>query len=325
MDNQVFRHSACAMNQVLSIRAFARVAEVGSFTRAADSLDIPKATVSKLVQDLEAHLGVRLLQRTTRKVVVTPDGRAYYERTARLIRELEDVDSSFSGAKGKPRGKIRVDTSGAPGRNIVIPALPQFFERYPDITIDLGVSDRPVDLVTENVDCVIRGGPMNELSNVARHLARVSMSTAATPGYLKKFGTPKHPRDLQTGHKIVGYRLAETGRAMPTRFERNGQKFEFDGPTCLNVNDGAARLVGGLAGLGVMQTFSFLMRPYIESGALIPILDDWRPPPYPFYAMYPANRHMNTRVRVFVDWLIELFGSLELDAPVAAAAKRRCS
>lgn len=309
------------MNQLLGIRAFGRVVETGSFTRAADSLDMPKATVSKLVQDLETHLGAQLLQRSTRRLAVTPDGRAYYERTARLLRELEDVDASFAGARVKPRGKIRVDVSGAPARSLIIPALPRFFGHYPDITLDLGISDRTVDLVSENLDCVIRGGPMNELSAVARPLGAASWTTAATPGYLKKFGTPKHPRDLQKGHRIVGYRLAETGRALPTRFERGGQKFEFDGPAQLNVNDGAARLAGGLAGLGVMQTFSFLMQPHLSSGELVPILEEWRPPPYPFFVMYPPNRHMSARVRVFVDWLVELFGTLDLK-PVAKRSVR---
>jgi len=299
------------MNQLLSIRAFARVVEAGSFTRAADSLDMPKASVSKLVQDLEAYLGVQLLQRSTRRVAVTADGRAYYERTGRLLRELEDVDASFAGARAKPRGKIRVDCSGAIAR-LVIPALPVFFGRYPDISVDLGVSDRTVDLVSENIDCVIRGGPMNALSHVARPLGHASWTTSATPAYLKKFGTPKHPRDLLKGHRIVGYRLAETGRALPTRFERGAQKFEFDGPAILNVNDGGSRLAGGLAGLGLMQTFSFLVRSYIASGELVPILREWNPPPYPFFVMYPPNRHLSARMRVFVDWLVELFSALDL-------------
>jgi len=302
------------MNQLLCIRAFARVVETGAFTRAADTLEMPKATVSKLVQDLEAHLGARLLQRSTRRLTVTADGRDYYERTARLVRELEDVDASFSGAQARPRGKIRVDTSGQPGRMLIIPALPDFFARYPDIGIDLGVRDRSIDLIGENVDCVIRGGPIKDLAQVARPLGAAAWSTCATPAYLKAFGAPRHPRDLLKGHRIVGYQVADTGRAMPTRFERNGQKFEFTGPAQLNVNEGAARLAGGLAGLGVFQTFDFAVRPHIERGELVPVLTQWNPPPYPFHLIYPPNRHQSARLRVFVDWLVELFATLDLKA-----------
>src|SRR5450830_1402071 len=174
------------MNQLLAFRCFARVYEIGSFNKAADSLELPKATVSKLVQDLESYLGLRLLQRSTRQVSATADGQAYYEGTARLIRELEDFDQSFSGAHVKPRGKIRVNVGGVPGRQIILPALPEFFARYPDLQIDFGVSDHTVDLIGDNVDCVVRGGTPNALSMVARLLGSASWTTCATPAYLEK-------------------------------------------------------------------------------------------------------------------------------------------
>src|SRR5688572_20263557 len=167
------RHSPAeqaAMNQLLAIRAFARVAETESFTKAADSLQMPKTSVSKLVADLEQHLGVKLLTRTTRRVVVTPDGASYYRQTERLMRELDDIDTSLSGSNRKPRGTVRVSLGSSLASSVVIPALPDFCRRYPDIHIDLEVSDQHVDLVGENVDCALRGGPTSDQSVVARLL-----------------------------------------------------------------------------------------------------------------------------------------------------------
>jgi LysR family transcriptional regulator for bpeEF and oprC len=299
------------MNQLLSIRCFARVVETGSFTRAADSLEMPKATVSKLVQDLEAYLGVLLLQRTTRKVAITADGNAYYERTARLIRELEDIDLSFSGDHKKPRGKIRVDIGGLPARMIVIPALPGFFARYPGMQIDFGVGDRNVDLVGDNVDCVVRGGPMTELSLVSRLLGTASWTTCATAAYLLANGTPQHPRDIKSGHRIVSYHSALSGRAIPGVFEKKSERIEVDGPYTVSVNDGNARLAAGLAGLGILQTFTYAIRSELQAKTLVPILAGWAPTRYPFHVVYPPNRNLSNRVRVFIDWLVEIFEALD--------------
>ena len=185
------------MDQLLAIRGFARVVEAGSFTRAADSLDMPNTSLSKLVQELEAHLGVRLLQRTTRRVTVTPEGQEYYEKTLRLLRDLEDIDTSFNAARNKPKGNLRIDVGGSTARDVLIPALPDFLARYPEIRIDLGVSDRSVDLIGENVDCVIRGGALENSSLIARHLGDAVMVTCATPAYLKQYGVPAYPNELR--------------------------------------------------------------------------------------------------------------------------------
>jgi LysR family transcriptional regulator for bpeEF and oprC len=299
------------MNQLTAIRCFARVVETLSFTKAADSLAMPRATVSKLVQDLENHLGIQLLHRSTRQVTVTADGLAYYEGTARLIRDLEDFDLSFAGAHVAPSGKIRVSVGGVLGRMVIVPALPDFFARYPNLQIDLGVSDQVVDLIEENVDCVIRGGSQSLLSPVSRMLGFASWTTCATPAYLEKYGIPKHPSDLSVGHRIIGYQQSGTGRTIPSRFERNHETIEVDGPYALSVNDGSTRAIAGLQGLGVLQTFTFLIKDQLANGALIPILEDWRPAPYPFRIVYSANRKLSRRVRVFIDWLVEVFEKLE--------------
>src|SRR5471032_766490 len=295
------------MNQLLAIRAFARVVEAGSFTRAADTLEMPNASLSKLVQELEAHLGVRLLQRTTRRVSVTPDGQLYYEKTALLLRSLEDIDSSFNIARGKPRGHLRIDVGGSTAREVLVPALPDFLARYPDIRIDLGVSDRAVDMVGDNVDCVIRGGPLDNSSLVARAIGQAALITCATPAYLKQFGVPAYPDELKNGHRLVAYVLAQSGRAIPLRFLRDGEKSEIKIEHRVGVNESNGHMAAGLAGLGIIQSFAYAAKPALKDGTLVEILKKWRPQPYPFHVVYPQNRHVTQRLRVFIDWLVESF------------------
>ncbi|MHC8322476.1 LysR family transcriptional regulator [Pseudomonas sp. GB2N2] len=299
------------MNQLLAIRVFARVVETGSFTKAADTLDMPKASVSKLIQDLESFLHVRLLQRTTRSVTVTADGARYYEQTARIMRDMEEIDAGFQSAQFNPRGKIHIDVGGSVATSLIIPALPDFFERYPDIEIDLGVSDRHVDLFSENFDCVIRGGAIMEQSLAARPLGQASWTTCAAPAYLKRFGTPAHPWELENDHRVICYHSAQTNRVIPAMFQRGDEKLEVVGRGILGVNESNAHIAAGLVGLGVIHTFSYAVRPYIETGRLVPILEDWRPAPYPFHVAYPPNRYLSNRVRVFIDWLVEHFSTLK--------------
>ncbi|MGU7768800.1 LysR family transcriptional regulator [Burkholderia sp. MR1-5-21] len=295
------------MDQLLAIRVFASVVEAGAFTRAADSLDMPLATVSKLVRSLEQHLGVRLLQRTTRRVTITPEGAAYYERSARVLKELEDIDSSFASAHQRPRGRLRIDIGSASASAVLIPALPDFIARYPDIRVDLGVSDRRVDLIGENVDCVVRGGKADALSLIARPLGRASWVTCATPDYLKQHGRPKHPGQLQSGHRIVSYVSPRTGRVMPMRFQKGSERIEIGGVQGMGINDSNAHVAAALAGLGVIQTFSFAARDAIARGELVTILSAWQPDPYPYFLVYPPDRHMSQRLRVFIEWATQRF------------------
>lgn len=293
------------MDQLAAIRSFARVVEAGSFTRAADSLDMPKATLSKLVQDLEAHLRVRLLQRTTRRVTVTPEGQDYYEKTLRIVRELEAIDSGFNAVQGKPKGHLRIDVGGSTARDVLIPAIPDFLARYPEIRIDLGVSDRSVDLISDNVDCVIRGGPLSDSSLVARHIGTADLITCATPAYLKQFGTPAYPDELKNGHKLVSYLSPQNGRAFPFRFEKHGEKTEIKVEHRIGINESNAHLAAALAGVGIVQTFTYAAADALKNGALVEILKAWRPQPYPFHVVYPNNRHVTPRLRVLIDWLVE--------------------
>lgn len=299
------------MDQLLAIRAFARVVEAGSFTKAADTLGMPNASLTKSIQALEAHLRVKLLQRTTRRVSVTPEGAQYYEKTQRLLKELDDVDASFSAAQSKPRGHLRVDMGSSVAHLILLPALPDFHARYPDIRIDLGVSDKHVNLIGDNVDCVIRGGELSDLSLVGRQIGNASWVTCATPDYLREHGTPKHPSELEAGHRIVQYLSTRTGRGIPLQFEKKGERVEIAGARSIGVNESTAHVVAGAAGLGVIQTFRYAAAPYLANGTLVPILEKWQPAPYPFYVVYPSNRYVSNRLRVFIDWTAELFSVLQ--------------
>ena len=295
------------MDQIQSIRVFARVVEAGTFTKAAESLNLPKGTVTKMVQHLESRLKVKLLNRTTRRVTVTPDGAAYYERTVRVLNDLDDIEASMTNAQAKPSGRLRVDVGTSVAREIIIPALHGFFERYPDIQLDLGVTDRSVDLLVDNVDCVIRGGELVDQSLVARRVANVPLMTVASPAYLKAHGTPTHPEQLETEHHMVNHFSTRNGQPFTNEFSKDGQMLEISGRYKLSVNESNALTAAVLAGLGVAQIATLTALPLIDRRELVPVLSDWTVPVIPLYVVYPPNRHLSAKVRAFVEWVAELF------------------
>jgi LysR family transcriptional regulator for bpeEF and oprC len=274
-------------------------------------LDMPKATLTKLIQGLEAHLRTQLLHRTTRRVNVTPDGAAYYERALRLLADLDELDGSMTQSQTSPSGRLRVDVSAAVARLCIVPALSGFHQRYPDIRIDLGVTDRPVDLIAENVDCVIRGGPLKDQSLIARRIAELEFATCASPAYIERHGAPRHPHDLESTHCVVGYFSTRTGRPYPLTFRLRGERFEFPGQSLIAVNDGNAYVAAGVAGLGVIQAPRFMMRHEMAGGELRPVLTEWTTDTLPLYVVYPPNTHLSNRLRVFVDWVADLFATDE--------------
>lgn len=298
------------MDSLHAIRIFTRVVETGSFTKAADTLDIPLATASKLVHALEAQLRVKLLQRTTRNVTVTADGAAYYDRIVHLVRAMDEVNGSFGSDNTRPMGKIKVDSSASIASTFVIPALPRFHARYPDIEIDLGVNDRLAHMMAENVDCAIRGGPMYDDTLVAKALGQASFTTCASPEYLARFGVPANPSEIEQNHKLVGFISTRTGKAVPATFGDGATLMQVEANAFLSVNEGNAHLAAGLSGVGIIHSFDFKVRPYIASGHLVPILESWRPAPYPYHVVYPQNRHLSQRLRLFIDWLAETFKQL---------------
>lgn len=287
------------------MQVFARVVDTGGFTRAADLMNMPKATVSTLVQNLEAHLGVKLLNRTTRRVTVTPDGAAYYERCVRILTDIEETESSLAHSRSTPHGRLRVDVSGAFGRRVLVPALPEFFELYPEIRLEIGCSDRPVDLIEEGVDCVVRGGEQPDSTLIARRLGVIQLITCASPDYLKRYGMPRHPHDLAR-HRFVNYFSAKTGRMVEWKFIRMNEEVVVDQVSHVAFNDFEALLLAGTAGLGIMRTGEALARKELQRGELVQILPDWGSEPFPIFVMYPQNRHLSAKVRVFTDWIAEL-------------------
>lgn len=297
------------MDQLLAIRVFGRVVEAGTFTRAAESLQMPKATVTKLVQALEAHLRVKLLQRTTRRVAVTPDGAAYYEQTRRLLGELEELDATLQAAQASPRGRLRVETGAAVASGILLPALPDFRARWPELHVELGATDRNVDLIGENVDCAIRGSA-DDPSLIGRRIGLLSYTTCASPEYFARHGLPLHPRELAERHLVVGSVSSRTGRAAPLLFDRDGEQWTVEGRGPVTVNEANAHLAAALAGLGIVQTLDFIVRPHIERGALVPVLTGWPRARQPVHLVYPPSRHLSTRLRVFIDWAAALFAGL---------------
>lgn len=294
------------MDQLSAMRAFVRVVEAGTFTRAASTLGMPKPTLTKLVQGLEAHVRTKLLHRTTRRVSVTPDGAAYYERVVRLLNDIDELDGSMTSSQGRPSGRLRVDVGSAVAVLIIIPALPDFHARYPDIQLDLGVSDRPVDLIGENVDCVVRAGKLMDQSLIARRIGALHFVTCASPAYLQRHGEPQHPRDLENGHHVVSYFVDRSGRTYPLTFSQGEERVEVHGHAIVSVNDGNAYVAAGVAGLGVMQAPAFMVEPHVAGGRLRPVLGGWGAEVLPLHVVYPPNRHISNRVRVFVDWVAEL-------------------
>ncbi len=295
------------MDRFDAMQAFARVVETGSFTKAAATLHMSKTTVTQLIQQLEARLRVRLLNRTTRKVNVTADGAAYYERVVRLLVDMEDAETSLSSASMTPRGRLRVDVPSPLARMLLIPALPTFFARYPEIQLTVGVSDRIVDIIGENVDCVVRGGEITDQSLVARHVGDLKLGIYATPGYLQRFGTPVHPRALEEGqHKTIGFLWFRTGKTLPYAMQRGEERIEVQARSQLTVDDGNAYLAAGLAGLGMLWLPQYMAKPHLSSGELLPLFEDWHMSPMPMYLAFPPNRHVSAKVRVFIDWIIEL-------------------
>lgn len=299
------------MDHLSALKMFNRIVESGSFAKAADLLDVPRATATKLIQDLEAHVGVTLLARTTRRVTVTTEGAAYYERSRRLVQELEDMDSEAGRAGGLVRGHLRVDVGSSIASVMLIPALPDFHRRYPDVSLHLGVSDRAVDLIGEGVDCAIRTGTFADTSLIARRLARLDYVICATPAYLAKHGTPQHPLDIETGHWVLPYFSSLTGRPFPIRLERGDEKFEVHGRAALAVNESTAHVTALLSGMGLGQTFRFMAEPHFASGTLVEILPEWSTPAQRLSIVYPPNRHLNARLRVFVDWAVEHFAAFD--------------
>ncbi|CAE6811377.1 LysR family transcriptional regulator [Paraburkholderia haematera] len=294
------------MDRLQAMQVFTRVVDTNSFTRAAETLDLPRASVTTIIQNLEAFLGTRLMHRTTRRLSLTPDGAAYYERCVRILADVEETEASFQSGNKKPHGKLRIDMPGSIGRLLVIPSLCEFHTRYPDIDLQLGLTDRPVDLLQEGVDCVVRVGALQDSSLVARRIGLFEGVTCASPEYIKRAGMPTSLEDLDN-QKAVNYFSSRTGRTIDWAFMVDGKEIEVKMKSIVSVNDADAYVTCGLEGFGLIQPALFMVLPHLRSGQLVEVLPELKPLPMPISAVYPHSRHLSPKVRVFVDWIAELF------------------
>jgi LysR family transcriptional regulator for bpeEF and oprC len=290
------------MDRFEAMQVFVKVAELASFTRAAEQLDLPRATVTHTVQQLEKHLGVRLLQRTTRHVSATPDGEAYRARCVRLLADLQETEDAFSKAV-RPSGKLRVDLQGTLATYFLLPHLGEFFARYPDIELDIGLGDRMVDLVREGIDCVLRAGEPRDSNMVGRRVALLEQVTCASAAYLDANGTPASPSDLAR-HRAVNYAGA-SGKPMPFDFVVDGQPKSLQLRGGVTVRQADAYVACCQAGLGLIQLPRYHVEAALADGTLREVLAQFRPAPLPVSVLYPHSRQLSPRVRVFVDWVSE--------------------
>jgi LysR family transcriptional regulator, regulator for bpeEF and oprC len=291
------------MDRFDAMQVFVRIVELQSFTKAADDLQLPRATVTHTIQQLEKRLGVRLLHRTTRHVSATLDGEAYYQRCQRLLSDVEEAESAFSQSAAAPRGKLRVDLQGTLAMHFLLPNIGSFFARYPEIELEIGLGDRLVDLVRENIDCVLRAGEPRESSMVGRRVALFEQVTCASAGYLAKFGEPATLESLRA-HRAVNYASA-SGKVMPFDFLVDGERRALQLRGSATVSHADAYVMCCEAGLGLVQLPRYHVERQLADGRLREVLAQFRPAAMPVSLFYPHHRQLSPRVRIFVDWVAD--------------------
>ncbi|WP_211441289.1 LysR family transcriptional regulator [Collimonas humicola] len=294
------------MDKFEAMRIFTRIVELKSFTRAADDLGYPKATVTNAIKQLEARLRVRLLHRTTRQVSTTLDGDAYYTRCMQLLADLEETENVFSQAVANPSGKLRIDMHGTLGRHFVLPVLDQFCNRYPNIELQIGMGDRLVDLVRESIDCVLRVGELRDSSMVGRQVASLDQVTCASPAYLEKHGEPLAVDELDR-HRAVNFFSPQSGKLYPFEFTVNGEAGEYAINGSISVNNADAYVQCCKLGFGLIQLPRYAVAHLLASGELREVLPAARPRPSTVSVLYPHHRQLSPKVRVLVDWLVTIF------------------
>lgn len=290
------------MDRLYSMQIFIRVAELNSFTKAAESLGLPKASVSSHVQQLESLVGTRLLHRTTRSVQLTQDGLAFYERSKDLLVDVEDVESMFTENSQGLSGRLRIDLPVRLAQDLIIPNLPKFFEKYPKIEIELSSTDRKVDLIQEGFDCVVRIGTLADSGLIARSLGEMKLINCAGPAYLAKYGRPKSLEDL-TNHMLVHYTNTLGGKPFGFEYFEDGKYKTVKMKGVMTVNSTESYFAACLAGLGIIQAPEIGVRSDIKKGNLIEILPKLKSEPMPVSLIYPNRRNLSRRAKAFMDWL----------------------
>ena len=297
-----------AMNRLDSLQMFVRVAELSSFTQAADSLGLPKARVSTAVQQLEGLLGTRLLHRTTRRVQMTQDGQAFYERCKDVLADVDELQAMFQQGQQTLRGRLRVDMPTLMAKDQVIPRLPEFLAAHPKLDIELSSTDRRVDLVREGFDCVLRVGALVDSGLVARPLGQMRQINCASPAYLKRHGTPKTLSDLST-HRLIHYVPTLGGKSSGWEYPHEGRNRSLAMSGVLTVNSTEAYRAACLAGLGLIQVPAAGVASLIDEGFLVEVMPQHCAPSLPVSLMYANRRNLPQRVQVFMAWLAQILSS----------------
>lgn len=293
------------MDKLSALHTFVQIVEAGSFTRAAERLGIPKARASQRLQDLESDLGVRLLERTTRALRLTDDGRAYHARCVRLLAELEEAEQTLRGQHGQPRGHLRVESVAALARHVLAPALGDFHRRYPQLTVHLGSSDRISHLLEDGIDCAIRGGELPDAGHVARRVCSVHLGLYASPQCLARHGLPGGPAALAERPRL-GWMASRGGGVEPWRLVHlDGRTVDVPGVPALAFDDGDAAVAAAAGGGGIVVAAPFAVRLLVGRGELVPVLPEWTAGARPVHVVYPSSRQLSMRVRCFVDWVVE--------------------
>lgn len=287
------------------MRSFARVAELHSFTRAADSLGLSRAVVSTHVADLERHLRCQLLHRTTRRVGLTGDGAEYLTRCQRILAELEAADETLRGARLAVQGRLRVDLPVAFGRALLIPALPRFTQRYPDLKLEVQLNDRVIDLIAEEVDLVVRAGPVHEPHLIARRIVDTRLVTCAAPEYLRAHGVPSDPDELRR-HKLIGHLSTSSHRPYKWLFQRGTVRRQLQLPFSVSFNSVEARILAALRGVGIVQSTDIMVAEALAAGRLQVVLPEWSAPGAPLMVVCRSALRNSPKIRVFADFAAEL-------------------
>jgi DNA-binding transcriptional LysR family regulator len=292
------------MDSIETMVIFQRVAELGSFTQAAENLGLPKATVSAAIRQLEGRLGTRLLHRTTRRVSTTPDGQMFYERSRDLLADLDELQGLFAGGRTKLAGRLRIDLPSRMGRDLIVPRLPEFLAAHPHLEVELSATDRLVDVVREGFDLVLRAGPLTDSSLVARPLGDMHMLSCASPGYLADAGLPQSLADLAQ-HRLVHYVSVLGSKSAGFEYldPESGEIRYLSMAGVLTVNNTDAYIAACLAGLGIAQIPAVTAQPHLADGRLVAVLPELCVPPLPITLLYASRRHLPLRVRAFMDWL----------------------
>lgn len=290
------------MNRLDAMQSFVRVAELASFTKAAESLGLPKASISTAVQQLESLLATRLLHRTTRKVHMTQDGQIFYERCKDLLADMDELEGLFQQGVSNLSGRLRVDMPSGMAKNHIIPRLPELLSQHPQLQVEISSTDRRVDVVREGFDCVIRVGRLSDSSLIARPLGALELLNCASPDYLARFGTPTTLADL-ANHQLIHYVITLGSKSPGFEYTEKGETKFLPMAGNITVNNSDAYSAACIAGLGIAQIPRIGAQDYLAEGKLVEVLNNFRAHAMPVSLIYPNRRNLSRRVQVFMDWV----------------------